>query len=86
MKASDLRRFLQLLERYIPLPRGRHHAITYCQYGSDETGWRDELGLHVWLPSDQGVRTVFLDDADFEKTPEELACEVLRTVEKDLQS
>ena len=72
---------LKTLEEKSPPPAGCHHSITYNQYGSDADGWEDKLGLHVWIRPGF-IKTFWLDEGDFEKTPEELAREVLQLAEQ----
>jgi hypothetical protein len=56
---------LKNLEAAIPPPPNCHHAITYAQYGSDETGWEDRLALQV---NKEGTfHCVFIDAEDFLK-------------------
>lgn len=54
---------LKALEAAVPPPALCHHAITYAQYGSDETGWEDRLAIQV----NRGgkFQCLFLDDGDF---------------------
>lgn len=61
---------LKGLEDAIPPGTNRHHGITYNRYGSDQNGWSDRLGLHVWFGNHS--QTFFLDDEDFNKTPNEV--------------
>ncbi len=44
--------FLRLMEQLVPCP-GQHHAITFCQFGSDVVGWEENLGLHMRLPGNK---------------------------------
>lgn len=67
---------LKQLEQAIPPHVGGHHCITYNQYGSDETDWRDELGLHVWVSGEW--HTLFLRDADFAKPVGTLVAEIVK--------
>jgi hypothetical protein len=67
--------FLQALEVALPCPPGAHHSITRNRYGSDETGWIDELELHVHI--DGTVYTYFLDDADFTKSIGDFVAEIV---------
>lgn len=68
--------FLKALEQKIPPPPGRHHGFTANQYGSDEAGWEDNLGLHVALP--WGFQTLFVGDDDLDKPVEQLVDEVVQ--------
>ena len=74
---KKLLEFLKALEVAVPPPSG-HHAITFCQYGSDETGWEDRLGLHVRIGN--GARTVFIEDKDLELSVEDFVLAVQRCV------
>jgi hypothetical protein len=73
--ATPIRDYLLLLlkslEARIPPGNARHHAMTFAQYGSDETGWSDQLAIHVWVGDK--LQTVFLDESDFNWPPESLA-------------
>lgn len=63
--------FLKALEAELPPPANCHHAITYAQFGNHEAGWEDRLALQLNV---EGVFTCFfLDDKDFNETPEDLA-------------
>jgi hypothetical protein len=62
--------FLRGLETAVPPPQNAHHAITFVQYGDDENGWDERLAVHMNLG--ERFRILFLDEADFEHTPEEL--------------
>ena len=66
--------FLKALEAKIPPPVKCHHAITYAQYGSDETGWVEQLVVQ----SNSGgmFHPFFLDDTDCVKLPESLVAEI----------
>lgn len=57
---------MRWLEDAIPPPSGVHHSLTFIQYGSDETGWDDKLGLHVIAGGKW--HTFFLDDGDMDRT------------------
>lgn len=61
---------LKLLKAEVPPPDGCNHGIRYAQYGSDESGWRDEIALDVRVVG--GSRILFLDASDFEMAPEAL--------------
>lgn len=77
-----LRSLLKALEARIPPARhpdaiaAGHHAITFCQYGSAETGWTDQLGLHLRL-TPAWNQVVFLDDTDLEKPIDQLVDEIV---------
>jgi hypothetical protein len=60
MTAEYLLSLLVALERRIPPPPNCHHAITRTPYGSDEHGWQDQLGLHVWVGGK--MQTFFMGD------------------------
>ena len=55
---------MKKLEEKIPPPENCHHALHACRYGSDETGWEDQLGLTIVLEGHK-FQTFFLDDNDF---------------------
>jgi len=67
---------LKLLEKKVPPPRKCHHSLTYNTYGPD----RDELGLHVNI--DGCFVTLFLQDDDFDKTPETLVDDIILELDK----
>lgn len=71
--------FLKALEAAVPVSGGRHHSITFNQFGSDSVGWEDKLGLHVWIPNGHAgapVQTFFLEDGDLEKPVDILVAEI----------
>jgi hypothetical protein len=66
--------FLKLLEEEIPPPDRCHHSITYNRYGPfrENPGpeFHDKLSLNI---NKNGMFiTLFFDEGDFEKSPEEL--------------
>lgn len=68
------------LEEVLPPTPGAHHAITAASYGSDETGWEDQLALHLMIPN--GRVTVFLEEDDFAKTSESVVTEVVQMLSR----
>jgi hypothetical protein len=67
-------KFLKRLEHVIPPPNKCHHSITYAKYGSDLDGWTDELALQLNI--DGKFVCVFLDEADFDYTIDELIASI----------
>lgn len=61
--------FLKILEVKIPPPEHCHHCITYSKYGVGDV-WKDQLSLQV---NTGDFQCFFLDDSDFDLTPDELA-------------
>jgi hypothetical protein len=67
--------FLKSLEAAIPPPPLCHHAITYAQFGSDDTGWQDKLALQI--NCDGVFHCFFLEPDDFEgKSTVDLIAEI----------
>lgn len=66
-----LMRFLKRLEELIPPPANCHHCITYAQFGSDETGWADQLAIQI--NRDGKFYCLFLDETDLCDDPWQLA-------------
>jgi hypothetical protein len=75
---THLRNLLRALEDKHPPPRGCHHAITVARHGSDGP-WKESLALHVFVGEGLNL-TLYLEDADFDKTPADFADEVLAHV------
>ena len=66
---------LKALEAAIPPPLNCHHALTFARYGSDETEWADQLAAQI---NSAGVfHCFFLDEADFENGPDQVAAEIV---------
>lgn len=70
--------FMKRLEFLCPPPPRCHHAITFAQYGSDETGWEEKLALQVNI--DGTFRCIFLDGTDFNSGATDLANKVAEFV------
>lgn len=47
MNRQWLIKFLEHLKEEIPPPTGMNHCLMTREYGSEETGWRTELGLQI---------------------------------------
>jgi len=73
--------FLRLMEQLVPCP-GQHHAITFCQFGSDVVGWEENLGLHMRLPGNKTM-TLFMDDGDLELPAHVLAGKCLMAMKAE---
>ena len=72
--------FLRELERVVPPPTNCHHALMYAQYGSDEAGWTDKLALQI---NHTGrFLCLFIDEGDFDRTPEELVAQVVKELQR----
>lgn len=82
LRAAYLRALLKALEERLPPPRhpdavaASHHGITFCRYGSDDTGWTDKLGLHIHLADPFRSQTIFVEDADLEKPVDVVVSEI----------
>lgn len=78
---------LKQLEQRIPPPPNCHHCITYAQYGSDETGWTDQLALQI--NRDGKWHCFFLDqrnlDTSIQTTVDDIAGQVLGEIPKSAQ-
>jgi len=75
MRAYLLAFLKQMEEAWPPASFRHHHALLYCKYGSEETGFEDKLALQVnvgdlW-------QAFFLDEEDFEKPVEVLVSEIV---------
>lgn len=70
------------MEELIPHGKG-HHAIHVVKYNSDESRWVQRLALTVNNNATEMFQTFFLDEGDFEKTPEELAESIAAIVNKN---
>jgi hypothetical protein len=74
---------LKGLEKVYPPKDKCHHALTYAQYGSDETGWSEELALQVSVK--EGFICFFLDDNDMDKSVDEFISDILSLINKPLE-
>lgn len=72
--------WLKAIEVELPPPPRCHHAITYAQYGSDETGWEDKLALQLNIGGK--FFCFFLDDYDFEISVERFLSRLAFELEK----
>lgn len=72
-----LLQFLKELEIAIP-PNIGHHAITFNQYGSNETGFIDKLGLQISHGPVPEFDCYFLDKEDFDQSPSSLVAEIVK--------
>lgn len=71
--------FLKALEEAWPPPEGCHHPLMYAKFGSDSTGWEDQLMLQVnW---DGTFYPFFLDDNDLKKPINQLVAEIVELLE-----
>lgn len=61
---------LKAVEAAVPPPPHTHHALMYARYGNDEAGWEDRLALQI--NRDGKFHTFFLDDEDFQLSPQKL--------------
>lgn len=66
---TKLMALLQALEEVFPPPAKGHHAITFNTYGGEP-----RLGLHLHVGAEN--LTFFLEDEDFEKTPNDIIAEI----------
>lgn len=74
---EQLMSFLKRLEEEIPPAPKCHHAMTFARYGSDDTGWAEQLAIQV---NDSGrFYTFFLDEGDLE-APEATIAEIVRGI------
>lgn len=68
--------FLKLTEETIVPPAHCHHAIVFAQYGSDSTGWVDQLALQI---NDGGkFFAYFIEPKDFGLGVGSLVAEIAR--------
>lgn len=65
------RTFLNALEKRIPPKKDTHHSLTAGRYGSESTGWKEDL-----LVLRIATLNYFLDDDDLEKSEGELIDEI----------
>lgn len=73
---------LKCLEAAIPPPANCHHAITFAQFGSDETEWEDRLALQI---NRGGIfHCIFLDDDDLQCFPDYVAAHVVKLLAQDM--
>lgn len=71
-----LRETLKALEKVFPPPPGQHHALTFCRYGSDATGWEDKLALRLRGPGADAVTTFFVEDHELQQPVDELVAAI----------
>ena len=70
--------FLKRLEAAIPPPPRCHHAITYAQFGSEETGWQDKLAIQINVVGK--FPCFFIEPEDEGKSVEQLVAEIVQAM------
>ena len=71
---------LKGLESAVAPASGCHHAITYAQYGSDETGWDDKLAVWINGKGGEQPRCFFIEPDDESKSADEIIREIAAQV------